>query len=115
MSDALADTERISIDLVAVAGGGHTLLGKERGISVRKHFDLDTKDADNNHYVVVLPEALYSISSSFFSGMFSQSVKKLHGQDAFFEKYYFDGPLHLRRQVLDSVEKSAGSRERVIG
>jgi hypothetical protein len=63
-------------------------VGFKAGQEVRLHFKLDDLDADPSIVVnVVIPDTTYSISDSFFQGMFEQSL--LQYGKCFNEKYKF--------------------------
>ena len=103
----------IVIDLNDVTEGGtiHNLAGKERGESVRKHFALDEIDHSDESVVVMVPEELYGISSSFFLGMFSPSIERLGGEEGFLEKYRFDADTYLMQQILHGIRRATMTRE----
>jgi len=82
----------------------HNLAGRERGSSVRRHFDLDRLDQSQDRVQVVVPNDLYAISPSFFLGMFSQSINRL-GRDGFLRKYTFKAEPWLLRQIARNVER----------
>lgn len=100
------------IDLVAMTDGGRilNLSGKEKGEDARDHFGIDDIDADMRDVVVVVPKELDGISSSFFLGLFSKSVKTAGSPDAFFSRYSFDASPSLLRQIKNGVKHSLMDR-----
>jgi hypothetical protein len=48
-----------------------------------------------------LPKEAYTISSSFFLGLFGQSVVRAGSRDAFLKRFEFDAP-DFMRGVIDS-------------
>lgn len=78
------------IDLDTYAQGVTVLAGRERGRAVREKEGLDALDLTEEEVVVILPEYLISVNSSFFLGMFETSVATL-GEARFRKKYRFVG------------------------
>lgn len=68
--------------------GSKIFSGRSMGISARQENELTKKDSDLEEYNIIVPEDTYSISGSFFGGMFSDSVLNL-GEEKFKEKYHF--------------------------
>lgn len=102
------------IDIANVAKGGiHNLSGKLRGESAREYFGLDRLDEDDQQVTVVFPEELYAISSSFFLGMFSLSIRKF-GEEKFLKKYKFQADENMQRQIRHGVKRATMSRESII-
>ena len=68
--------------------GSKIFSGRDVGIEARKLLQLNEKDKDNEQYEVIIPQDTYSISGSFFGGLFSDSVIYLN-EEKFREKYIF--------------------------
>ena len=64
--------------------------GREDGEWYRQVYDLDSKDLDNEQYVLVFPKDTMTLTSSFVRGMFEESVNLLT-VGGVMEKYKFDG------------------------
>ena len=60
----------------------------ENGKDLRWLFSLDEIDKGNEVYRVIFPDSLASLNSSFFRGMFYESLKSL-GEVGFRDKYKF--------------------------
>lgn len=72
--------------------GVGVLAGRERGEFVRSREELDRLDDDARFTAtVVIPDWVFSVNSSFFLGMFSESIRKL-GAEEFRKRYFFEGP-----------------------
>ncbi len=92
------------IDLKELTQGRvRNLTGHERGFEARKMFELDTKDLDGDVVIVEVPEDLEGITTSFFQGMFSTSVKR-SGND-FLEKYHFRARPSIMEQILRGIDR----------
>jgi len=71
--------------------GSRVYAGRPRGEYARKAEDLDRTDSmDNVSIVVRIPEDTLSVNSSFFLGLFGDSIKHL-GEDRFRERFHFTG------------------------
>ena len=79
------------INLDGLTGNGrvHNLTGKDRGLSGRTLFKMDELDASDTMVNVIIPEHLDNMSTSYFLGMFSKSIKSL-GVEKFRAKYLFN-------------------------
>lgn len=79
------------IEILKYRGQGSTVFtGRPEGKLARTDLKLDTKDSDENLYVVVIPKNTTSFNSSFFLGLFFDSIKKLGSIMKFNEKYSFE-------------------------
>jgi len=87
-----------SIDLNKVAGPVYT--GRDRGETLRVTYDLDRLDAADGLVDVVVPDDTWTISSSFFLGLFGPSVRHFGSVDAFKKRYRISAPEFLR-PVID--------------
>lgn len=63
--------------------------GRDYGLEVRQGMELDEKDKDNEVYIIQVSDDILAINSSFFGGLFSESVITL-GEEGFREKYHFE-------------------------
>lgn len=65
------------------------LSGVDFGEETRKLLDLDSIDNTDETVTFLIPDHVYSVNSSFFSGLFQISLKKF-GEAKFREKYLFE-------------------------
>ena len=65
-------------------------VGREAGYACREFFKLDELDKVGTEITVTIPEEVYSVNSSFFLGMFGDSIRGL-GKDQFRSRYHFVG------------------------
>lgn len=75
------------IDFAKIEGPVYT--GRDRGERLRKEFHLDEADKDQAEIDVVIPDETYSISSSFFLGMFGRSITSAGNKEKFLQRYHF--------------------------
>ena len=83
----------MTVDLKRLAGP--VFSGRERGISARADYKLDEQEDRNDAIEVLLPENTYTVTSSFFLGLFGESVRTCGSVPRFEEKYHFKGPEFL--------------------
>lgn len=108
MSTATAKT----IDFNAYEGPVYT--GRERGINLRRDLGLDEVDDAQTPVVVKIPEKTYTISSSFFLGLFGPSVVRAGSKAAFYSRYQFQSPNFLK-EVMDSYVTRALQSRNLFG
>lgn len=96
-----------TIDLTPYTGNGkvRNLSGKDRGLAAREEFGLTDLDQGAETILVKVPDYVYSISTSFFCGLFSESFDTLGGAEGFLEKYEFEMPQELWPQVEQGLER----------
>jgi len=63
--------------------------GRYNGLNARLYFNLDTEDVCRRQISIYVPEDTVSVNSSFFIGMFEDSIKYLRKD--FYTKYIFKG------------------------
>ena len=90
-------------------GKVRNLVGHERGEAAREKWRLDELDRSDETVEVHIPRDLLTLSSSFFQGMFAQSVKK-HGDEGFRKMYHFDASPIILQQVADGIRDSLMKR-----
>ena len=86
--------------------GGPLYTGRDRGEEVRKRFDLDTIDSSNISVNVVIPENTYSITSSFFLGLFGDSIRDCGEVDNFFKTFKFNAPDLMIEKFTDYAKRA---------
>lgn len=96
------------IDFNKIEGLVYT--GRDRGERLRAQFDLDTLDSSDDDVTVVIPKNVYTISSSFFLGMFGPSVVHAGSKDKFYERYHFESPEFLREAMDGYVARALQRR-----
>jgi hypothetical protein len=95
-------------------GEVRNLSGHERGRAARGKYHLDDADAGGETVHVVVPEDIYSVTSSFFQGMFSESVRKAGNRDQFLARYAFDAAPVVLRQIERGIEASLMKRGSIL-
>lgn len=96
------------IDFSSIEGPVYT--GRDRGEQLRQTFHLDESDLAENEIDVIIPSSTYSISSSFFLGLFGPSVVRAGNRDSFYKKYKFQSSEFLHGIVDKYVERALQER-----
>ena len=88
----------LTLDFSRIQGPVYT--GRSRGEALRAKYALDAHDDSDQSVEVIIPDATYTVSSSFFLGMFGPSVVKAGSVENFRRRYRFRAP-HFLDSVLD--------------
>lgn len=96
------------IDFQKIEGPVYT--GRGRGEELRNDFHLDQLDTEDAPIVVEIPEGTYTISSSFFLGLFGPSVVRSGSKEAFYSHYNFKTPAFLKDVIDGYVVRALVSR-----
>jgi hypothetical protein len=87
--------------------GGPVYTGRPRGVSIRERYSLDAADGDSDLVVnVAVPDATYTMTSSFFLGLFGPSVVRAGSSEAFFKKFHFTAKPVLKNAFSGYVENA---------
>ena len=79
--------------------GGPVYSGRAKGELARADLELDAHDANNCHARVIIPEGTFSVTSSFFLGLFGKSVRHAESRDEFLKRYKFNTPDTLKKII----------------
>jgi hypothetical protein len=95
--------------------GVKAYVGRPNGEKARKHFDVESFDGDMTCDIleVKFPETTKTVSSSFFLGMFGQSIIKAGGREAFEKRFTFIAKEHIKNQINKSIERALVSMSKV--
>ena len=94
--------------------GGPLFSGREKGRLNRVKYHLDAIDASDIQVDVVIPDDTYSITSSFFMGLFGKSIRELGDRNEFFQKYRFKMPDKFRNKVEIYIDRALREKTPVI-
>jgi hypothetical protein len=89
----------LTLDFSRIKGPVYT--GRGRGEALRRKFELDEKEDALEAVAVIIPDSTYTVSSSFFLGLFGPSVVKAGSVAQFKRKFHFRAPTVLE-SVLDA-------------
>lgn len=80
--------------------------GRPRGESLRRKYELDSVDRSGDVVSVNVPATTYSVTSSFFLGLFGPSVLAAGSRDAFFSKFRFSANPVLMDAFFDYASRA---------
>lgn len=79
------------------------LFGEDNGKKARKIFKLNKIDSNNDTIIVYIPDKICCVTTSFFKGMFEDSLIKL-GEIDFNGKYKFECSNHAYSDIKNFIE-----------
>lgn len=86
------------------SGKSRVFAGRARGAAVRAQTTVETLDTEEGDVQVVIPDDVLVVNTSFFLGLFGDSVRQL-GASGFRDKYNFIGP--IRDEIIaDGIEQA---------
>lgn len=103
-----------TIDLTELTGGGkvQNLSGRLRGLAAREMYHLDAFDLDGAPVRVIVPDYVYSLTPSFFQGLFGKSVQASgSNSDKFFQHFEFVAPPSVLQQIERGLSAVLTSRD----
>jgi hypothetical protein len=89
--------ERMNIDFAEM--GMPVFTGRARGESTRKELQIE-KYGEGDIVRVSIPESVYTITSSYFLGLFGPSIRKL-GLKNFEQVFRFEAPDYLQEKIKE--------------
>jgi len=87
------------VDFSKIAG--RIYAGRPNGIKARSLFKIENCDSLEGKVEVIFPENARSISSSFFLGMFGESIRKFGSKEKFQSHYTF----RANKQIINQIDK----------
>ncbi len=85
------ENKTIAIDITEKMNSNEKMFvisGRDFGERQRQELEIDEKIENNDSITIVIPKTIYSISSSFFLGMFGEILRK-YGREKFLNKVKF--------------------------
>lgn len=81
--------------------GGPVFSGRARGIAARAEYHLDDLDREDTSVEVTIPQNAYTVTSSFFLGLFGPSVIKAGNSEVFKSKFHFNNVPEFLNEDID--------------
>jgi hypothetical protein len=82
------------------------LSGRDSGLAARARFGVSKLDASPGTVTVIIPDEVFSMNTSFFLGLFGESVRSL-GEIQFRRKYVFHCDEEIHRPTIErGIEKA---------
>jgi hypothetical protein len=79
--------------------------GRPRGEKARAKFQLDSLPSDHE-VIVIIPDDVYTVTSSYFLGLFGPSVRRLGSREAFLDSFEFRAPAHIHSKLDDWITRA---------
>jgi len=101
------------IDLEELTGDGEVqnLSGRLRGLAAREKFRIDALDNSPETVSVHVPSYVYSVTPSFFQGLFGASLAAFgHDSERFRRHFRFDAPSIVLQQIERGISAVLTSR-----
>lgn len=77
--------------------------GRDLGFKQRKHHKLDEIENNNDKIEIKVADNIIFLSSSFFLGMFGESVRKCGTKEKFKEKFIFKTNGQIESNIEDGI------------
>jgi hypothetical protein len=92
---------------------GPLFSGRTRGENARKKITLDELESQpDNTFIVVLPANFFTITSSFFLGLFGKSIQRCGSSEAFLNKFDFSRiPATTQQQIHLWIGRALSNKE----
>ena len=101
----MTDVKIIDLNEARTSRDSRVLSGRERGVECRRKFEITRLDKSAERVIISVPRDIYSLNTSFFLGLFGESVRAL-GKDGFREKYQFDCDDIHWETIADGIERA---------
>lgn len=88
--------------------------GRSHGSEDRKRFGLKVQDGVAEIVPVIVPDSVYTMTSSYFLGLFGESIREL-GRDGFLRKYPVTSPPHVARKIEDWISRALREKKGLFG
>lgn len=96
----------MKIDLGRYRGkNSRVFSGREEGKRVRHQLGIDKYDSKQQPVTIVIPEDTLSFNTSFFLGMFGNSIRSL-GEEAFRNVYSFECKPIIQKSIEDGITRA---------
>lgn len=105
----MTNVTSVNIDLSKF--NGPVYAGRARGESARVQVKLDQIDNSASVVEVIVPDDTYTVTSSFFLGMFGPSVIKAGTRDEFVKRFHFKSPSFLKDDFEEYISYALETRK----
>lgn len=82
------------------------ITGRDAGIAVRKKIKLASREDDGELFSIVIDKRYVSFKSSYFLGMFSESVKKFGDRERFLNVYEFNCDEIIMKNIDRNIKEA---------
>lgn len=89
-----------------ISSGSIILSGRDKGELLRKKINLDELEEHEDEITIVIPDSIVSFNSSYFLGLFTESVVKAKTKENFLKKYKFQCDKYIRKDIEDGITEA---------
>jgi hypothetical protein len=108
----MGQNDKVSIDFDKL--GGPLYAGRDRGELAREKLQLDALDKKDTEVDVSVPEHTYTVTSSFFLGLFGDSVRAAGSSEKFFHRFHFNAPKRMIVKFRDYADRALREKKPLI-
>ncbi len=108
----MSKSNRTEINLGEI--GGPVFLGRKKGEQARAKFKLDDADKDQSTYLIIVPESAYALASSFFLGLFGDSIRAAGSPDKFLAKFEFKSSDSIKTAIDSCIVRALHEHRELI-
>ena len=87
--------------------------GRSRGVNARAQLRLNELP-DGEQVDVIIPDAVYTITSSYFLGLFGPSVRHEGSAEKFLTRFRFQAPPHIKEKLDDLVSRALREQQELF-
>lgn len=99
---------------IELSGDIPVYTGRIRGREDRARFRIPALDDNDEAVEIVVPDSVYTMTSSYFLAFLGDSVRKL-GKSSFLAKYRLVGPEHVTKKVDDWIARALREKKGLFG
>lgn len=87
--------------------------GRPRGEAARRKYRLDDLDSAKESVEVIIPDEVYTITSSYFLGLFGPSIRNYGSKSDFIAHYNFQAPERVMGRLDEWVDRALREKGRI--
>ncbi|KPZ73475.1 hypothetical protein AN944_00059 [Shewanella sp. P1-14-1] len=92
--------------------GGRVYVGRPDGVLARKYFKIDEYEQEKNFPVeIFFPDNARTLTSSFFLGMFGNSVRTAGSKEGFLTRFKFTANSQIMAEVDAGISEALSARK----
>ncbi len=107
----------ISIDVNFSELGGPVYTGRQKGIAARTKLNLDSanlEDLENLRIRVMIPDDTFSVSSSFFLGLFGDTFRSLGSKERIHSVFLMNTPPRFAKTLESCIDRALAENQPLI-
>ncbi|OCH59068.1 MULTISPECIES: hypothetical protein [Vibrio] len=98
------------VDLCSIAG--RVYVGRPRGKSARNYFKIEEYEREKSFPItVIFPSNAKTLASSFFLGMFGESVRQAGSREEFLKRFKFEASKQILSEIDVGISEALSASE----